>query len=92
MRHRVKTGMVGSFAPEKQKVEIEQLRNREVTEWGEESFEVNSEFNNDDEALAAMDFHDSQTYWNNGLVTSYPHYSLLTALHVSMAGVWVEGG
>ena len=84
--------MVGLFAPEKQKVEIEQLWNREVSEWVEENFKENSESNNDDEALAAMDFHDSQTYWNNGLVTSYPHYSLLTALHVSMAGVWVEGG
>lgn len=92
MRHRVKNGMVGSFAPEKQKVEIGQLKNREVTEWVEEIFEEDSEFNNDNEALAAMDFHDSQTHWNNGLATSYPHYNLLTALHVSMAGVWVEGG
>ena len=92
MRHRVKTDMVGLFAPEKQKVEIEQLRNREVTEWVEENFEEDSEFNNDDEVLAAMDFHDSQTHWNIGLATSYPHYSLLTTLHMSMAGIWVERG
>ena len=32
MRHRIKAGKVGSFTPEKQKVEIEQLENREVAE------------------------------------------------------------
>ena len=59
MRHRIKVGKVGSFAPEKQKVEIEQLENREVTEEEEEFFEEDSEFSNDDEALAAMEFYDS---------------------------------
>jgi hypothetical protein len=28
MRHRIKAGKVGSFTPEKQKVEIEQLEDR----------------------------------------------------------------
>ena len=32
MRHRIKTGKVGSFTPEEQKVEIEQLENREVAD------------------------------------------------------------
>ena len=32
MRHRIKAGKVGSFTPEKQKVEIEQLEDREVAE------------------------------------------------------------
>ena len=32
MRHRIKAGMVGSFTPEKQRVEIEQLENREVAD------------------------------------------------------------
>ena len=68
MRHRIKAGKVGSFtpekqkveiAPEKQKVEIEQLEDREVTEGVEEIFEEDSEFSNDDEALAAMEFYDS---------------------------------
>ena len=59
MRHRIKAGKVGSFAPEKQKVEIEELENREVMEEVEEMFEEDSEFSNDDEALAAMDFYDS---------------------------------
>ena len=59
MRHRIKVDQDGSFAPEKQKVEIEQLENREVTEEVEEFFEEDSEFSNDDEALAAMEFYDS---------------------------------
>ena len=59
MRHRIKAGKVGSFAPEKQKVEIERLENREVADEVEEIFEEDSEFSNDDEALAAMKFYDS---------------------------------
>ena len=59
MRHRIKAGKVGSFTPEKQKVEIEQLENRDVAEEVEEIFEEDSEFSNDDEAIAAMEFYDS---------------------------------
>jgi hypothetical protein len=59
MRHRIKAGKVGSFTPEKQKVEIDQLENREVADEVEEIFEEDSEFSNDDEALAAMEFYDS---------------------------------
>ena len=59
MRHRIKAGKVGSFTPEKQKVEIEQLEDREVAEDVDEIFEEASEFSNDDEALAAMEFYDS---------------------------------
>ena len=59
MRHRIKAGKVGSFTPEKQKVEIEQIENSEVAEEVEEIFEEDSEFSNDDEALAAMEFYDS---------------------------------
>ena len=55
----VKAGKVGSFTPEKQKVEIEQLENKEVADEVEEIFEEDSEFSNDDEALAAMEFYDS---------------------------------
>ena len=54
MRHRIKAGKVGSFTPERQKVELEQLEDREVTEEVEEMFEEDSGFSNDDEALAAM--------------------------------------
>ena len=59
MRHRIKAGKVGSFTPEKQKVEIEQLADREVTEDVGEIFEEDSDFSNDDEALAAMEYYDS---------------------------------
>ena len=58
MRHRIKVGKVGSFTPNKQKVEIEQLENRDAAEEVEEIFEEDSEFSNDDEALAAMEFYD----------------------------------
>ena len=59
MRHRIKAGKVGSYTPEKQKVELEQLEDREVAEEVEEIFEEDSELSNDDEALAAMEFYDS---------------------------------
>ena len=59
MRHRIKTGKVGSYTPEMQKDVIEQLENREVAEEVEEIFEEDSKFSNDDEALAAMEFYDS---------------------------------
>ena len=59
MRHRIKAGKVGSFTPEKQKVKIEQLENQDVSDEIEEIFEEDSEFSNDDEALAAMEFYDS---------------------------------
>ena len=69
MRHRIKAGKIGSFAPEKQKVEIEQIENSEVlalaseqvrvSEEVEEIFEEDSEFSSDDEALAAMELYDS---------------------------------
>ena len=59
MRHRIKAGKVGTFAPVKQKVEIEQLEDREVAENVEEIFEEDSNISNDDEALAAMELYDS---------------------------------
>ncbi len=59
MRHRIKAGKVGSFTPEEQKVEKEQLENKDVAEEVEEIFEEDSEFSNDDEALAAMEFYES---------------------------------
>ena len=64
MRHRIKAGKVGSFTPEKQKVEVEQQEDREVAEDVEEIFEEDSGFSNDDEALAAMEFYDSPDAMN----------------------------
>lgn len=59
MRHRIKADKVGSFSPEKQRMEVEQLEDREVAEEVEDIFEEDSNFSNDDEALAAMEFYDS---------------------------------
>lgn len=59
MRHRIKSGKIGSFTPEKQKVEVEQLEDRVVADEVEEIFEEDSDFSNDDEALVAMEFYDS---------------------------------
>ena len=59
MRHRVKMGKVGSFTPEKNKVETEELEEREISEEVEDIFEEDSALSNDDEALSAMEFYDS---------------------------------
>ena len=58
MRHRIKSGKIGSFTPEKLKVESEELEDRDVAEEVEDIFEEDSAFSNDDEALAAMEFYD----------------------------------
>ena len=60
MRHRIKSGKIGSFTPDKQKVEVEQLEEREVANEVEEIFEEDSDLSNDDEALEAMEFYDSR--------------------------------
>ena len=59
MRHRIRSGKVGSFTPENHKMEYEQLEDREVADEVEEIFEEDSDFSNDDEAMAAMEFYDS---------------------------------
>ena len=59
MRHRIKLGKVGSFSPENNKVEAEELEDREIAEEVADIFEEDSAFSNDDEALAAMEFYDS---------------------------------
>ncbi len=59
MRRRIKASKVGSFTPKKQMVEEKQVEGREVAEDVEEIFKEDSNFSNDDEALAAMEFYDS---------------------------------
>ena len=54
----MKIGKVGSFTPENDKVETEELEDREVAEEVEEIFEEDSAFSNEDEALAAMEFYE----------------------------------
>jgi hypothetical protein len=58
MRQRLKFGKVGSFAPEAIKAKGVELE-PEVSEEVEEIFEEDTEFRNDDEALAAMEYFDS---------------------------------
>ena len=59
MRHRIKNGKVGSFTPEKLKVDAEELEDREFIEDFEEIFEENTAYRDDDEGLADMEFYDS---------------------------------
>ena len=59
MRNCIKVGKVGSFVPEMQEMKIDQMENRDVAREVEEIFKEDSEFCNDDEALAAMEFYDS---------------------------------
>ena len=61
MRYRVKSGKIGSFTPENQgyntSEDVQEVS--EYTEEVEEIFEEDSDFSNDDEALAAMEFYDN---------------------------------
>ena len=59
MRHRVKFGKIGSYTPEKVKVENQELEDKEIAEEVEGIFEEDTAFSNDDEALAAMEFYDN---------------------------------
>ena len=59
MRHKIRISKVGSFTPEKNKVETEEVEDREISEEVEDIFEEDSALSNDDEALAAMEFYDS---------------------------------
>ena len=59
MRHRIKSSKIGSYTPEKLKMEIEEQEVNGLSDEVEEIFEEDSTFSNDDEALAAMEFYDS---------------------------------
>ena len=59
MRHRIKSSKIGSYTPEKLKMEIEEQEVNCLSDEVEEIFEEDSTFSNDDEALAAMEFYDS---------------------------------
>lgn len=59
MRHRMKSGRIGSFTPEDLKEKSVELEEKDLDEEVEEIFEEDSAFSNDDEALAAMEFYDS---------------------------------
>ena len=59
MRHRIKSSKIGSYTPEKLKMEIEEQEVNGLSDEVEKIFEEDSAFSNDDEALAAMEFYDS---------------------------------
>jgi hypothetical protein len=59
MRHRIKSSKIGSYTPEKLKMEIEEQEVNGLSDEVEEIFEEDSTFSSDDEALAAMEFYDS---------------------------------
>ena len=61
MRHRVKSGKIGSFTPENQEYntseDVQEVS--EYTKEVEEIFEKDTAFSDNDEALSAMEFYDS---------------------------------
>lgn len=62
MRHRIKSGRVGSFSPETAKKvygQKEELEEEELSEDVENIFEEDTAFSNDDEALAVIEFYNS---------------------------------
>ena len=67
MRHRIKAGKVGSFTPEKQKVEIEQVEKREVADEVEEIFKSSRRIRNSvmmTKPSQQWCFTTAQTKWN----------------------------
>ena len=50
---------VGSFVPDNAKATSEEFEREEVSDEIEEIFDEDTEFANDDEALAAMEFYDT---------------------------------
>ena len=54
-----KFGEVGSFVPDNAKATSEEFEREEVSDEIEEIFDEDTEFANDDEALAAMEFYDT---------------------------------
>jgi hypothetical protein len=59
MRHRIKTGKIGSFNPERMEMPEELQEEQALSSEVEEIFEEDTAFSDNDEALAAMEFYDS---------------------------------
>ena len=59
MRHRIKTGKIGSFNPERMEMPEELQEEQALLSEVEEIFEEDTAFSDNDEALAAMEFYDS---------------------------------
>ncbi len=59
MRHRIKSGKIGSYNPEKIEIPEELQEEQALSSEVEEIFEEDTAFSDNDEALAAMEFYDS---------------------------------
>lgn len=59
MRHRIKSGKIGSYNPEKMEIPEELQEEQGLSSEVEEIFEEDTAFSDNDEALAAMEFYDS---------------------------------
>ena len=59
MRHRIKSGKIGSYNPERVEVPEEMQEEQALSSEVEEIFEEDTAFSDSDEALAAMEFYDS---------------------------------
>lgn len=58
MRHRIKSGKIGSFNPERVEVPEELQEEQALSSEVEELFEEDTAFRDSDEALAAMEFYE----------------------------------
>lgn len=59
MRHRINSGKIGSYNPEKIEIPEELPEEQALSSEVEEIFEEDTAFSDSDEALAAMEFYDS---------------------------------
>ena len=59
MRHRIKSGKIGSYNSEKIEIPEELQEEQALSSEVEEIFEEDTAFSDNDEALAAMEFYDS---------------------------------
>ena len=57
MRHKIKSGKIGSFNPEKMKVETEEFENDEISEEIEEIIEEDTELRGNDATIEALEFY-----------------------------------
>lgn len=57
MRHRIKSGKIGSFNPEKMKEEAEDFENDEISEDIEEIIEEDTELRGNDATIEAAEFY-----------------------------------
>jgi hypothetical protein len=57
MRHRIKSGKIGSFYPEKMKVETEEFESDEISEDIEEIIEEDTELRGNDATIEALEFY-----------------------------------